>query len=79
MLFTIEKKIKSHKIVIVILVAKLCQDSHFIFEVITFLNEIQNHSIKLSNQGSISKIGMKNHYLEILNSKIRRKNTTLIF
>jgi hypothetical protein len=30
--------------------------SHFIFEVITFLSKIQNHSKKLSNYGSISKI-----------------------
>jgi hypothetical protein len=29
--------------------------SHFIFEVITFLSKNQNHSKKLSNQGSISK------------------------
>ena len=40
--------------------------SHFIFEVITFLRKNQNHSGKLSNYGSFSKIGRKNHYLEIL-------------
>ena len=42
--------------------------SHFIFEVITFLRKIQNHSKKLSNYGSFSKIRRKNHYLEILKS-----------
>ena len=53
--------------------------SHFIFEVITFLSKIQNHSKKLSNHGIISKIGRKNHYLENLNSKIGRKNHYLEF
>ena len=47
--------------------------SHFIFEVITFLSKIQNHSKKLSNYGSFSKIRRKNHYLEKLNSKNGRK------
>ena len=48
--------------------------SHFIFEIIIVLRKIQNHSKKLSNYGSLSKIGGKNHYLEILKSKIGRKN-----
>jgi hypothetical protein len=33
--------------------------SHFIFEVISFLSKIQNHSKILSNYGSFSKIGRK--------------------
>ena len=33
----------------------------------------------MSNYGSFSKIGRKNHYLEILKSKIRRKNHYLEF
>jgi hypothetical protein len=33
----------------------------------------------LSNYGSFSKIGRKNHYLEILKSKIGRKNHYLEF
>jgi hypothetical protein len=53
--------------------------SHFIFEVITFLSKIQNHSKKLSNYGSFSKIGRKNHYLKISKSKIGRKNHYLEF
>ena len=53
--------------------------SQFIFEVITFLSKFQNHSKKLSNYGSISKIWRKNHYLEKLNSKIQRKNHYLEF
>ena len=44
-------------------------NSHFIFEVIRFLSKIQNHSKKLSNHGSFSKIGRKNYYLEIKNWK----------
>ena len=47
--------------------------------VITFLSKIQNHSKKLSNYGRFSKIGRKNHYLEISKSKIGRKTTTLNF
>ena len=48
--------------------------SHFIFEVIKLLRKIQNHSKKLSNYGSSSKIGRKNHYLKLLKSKNGRKN-----
>ena len=47
--------------------------SHFIFEVITLLSKIQNHSKKLSNYDSFSKIGKKNHCLEFLKPKIGRK------
>ena len=46
--------------------------------VITFLSKIQTHSKKLSNYGIFSKIGRKNHYLEISKSKIGRKNHYLI-
>jgi len=50
--------------------------SHFIFEVITFLSKIQNHSKKIVNYGSSSKIGRKNHYLEFLKSKKTEGNST---
>ena len=59
--------------------AGFCKINYFIFEAITFLSKIQNHSKKLSNYGSFSKIGRKNHYLEILKSKIGRKKHYLEF
>ena len=36
---------------------------------VSFLTKIQNHCKKLSNHGSFSKIGRKNHYLETKNWK----------
>ena len=50
--------------------------SHFIFEVITFLSKIQNHTKKLSNYGSFKKIGKKTTTLKFWNKKLEGKTTT---
>ena len=48
--------------------------AHNIFEVITFLCKIQNHSKKLLNYVGISKIWRKNHYTSKFKIQIWRKN-----